>query len=211
MRNKVTFGGIWLTFIIYAFSIAPPDRPETLDLILNLSTGQITEINPLIVALFNLMGIMPAIYTCLMLVDGQGQKITAGKFVLAAFGIGAFALLPYFALRQANPHWQGKKSKLLSITESPITAITLTIFTLGLIFFGVDTGNWIDFVQQWQTNKFIHVMSLDFCLLCLLLPVLVKDDLTRRGIENIAIWNIIAFVPLLGTLCYLCLRPSLPN
>ena len=209
MNNKVIFGGIWLVLIIYTFGFAPPDRPETLDLILKLSTGHVTGINPLIITLFNLMGILPIVYACLLLVDGQGQQLTAWKFAIASFGVGAFALLPYLALRRANPYWQGEKNKLLEITESPLTAIAVTLVILGLLFFGINSGDWGDFVRQCQSSKFIHVMSLDFCLLCLLLPVLVKDDLARRGIENIAIWNIITFVPLLGTLTYLCLRPSL--
>jgi hypothetical protein len=66
-------------------------------------------------------------------------------------------------------------------------------------------------VIQWQNNKFIHVMSLDFCLLCLLLPVMVKDDLPKRGIQNSAILAIISFIPLLGTLVYLCFRPRLTD
>jgi hypothetical protein len=33
-----------------------------------------SNINPLIIALFNLMGILPLIYACILLVDGSGQK-----------------------------------------------------------------------------------------------------------------------------------------
>lgn len=210
MRNKLIFGGIWLFFTVYAFVFAPPSQPETLELITKLATAQIAGINPLVVALFNLMGVLPLVYACLLLVDGRGQKIAAWKLLLPSFGVGAFALLPYLALRKKNPYWIGKLDRVLRVLESPLTAILLGVTVLSLIFWGINSGDWSNFVQQWHNSKFIHVMSLDFCLLCLLLPMLVKDDLVRRGIDNIALWNTIAFVPLLGTLVYLCLRPPLP-
>ena len=209
MINKLLFGGIWLGFVVYAVVFAPPQQPDTWDLIANLSTGNIQGINPLIVSLFNLMGILPAIYASFLLVDGRGQKLPAWIFVVVSLGTGAFAVLPYLALRKTNPVWTGSKNLLLNILESPVTAIILTVATLSLIFFGFTKGDWFDFVQQWQTSKFIHVMSLDFCLLCLLFPAIVKDDLPKRGINNPAIFAIISFIPLLGTLAYLCFRPSL--
>jgi hypothetical protein len=155
------------------------------------------------------MGILPAIYACFLFVDGQGQKLPAWIFVIFSFGTGAFALLPYFALRETNTVWTGQQNLLIKIIESPITGILLTIGTLTLIFFGITNGDWSDFVTQWHNSKFIHVMSLDFCLLCFLLPVMVKDDLPKRGIKNPAILAIISLIPLLGTLIYLCCRPRL--
>lgn len=211
MINKLILGGIWLAFTVYAFIFAPPNQPDTLDLIVNLSTGNIQGINPLIVSLFNLMGVLPAIYACFLLVDGKGQKLPAWIFVTVSFGVGAFAVLPYLALRKTNQTWTGAKSWLIKIVESPVTGMILTLATLTLIFFGINNGDWSDFVRQWQSDRFIHVMSLDFCLLCLLFAVVVKDDLPKRGIKNPAILAIISFVPVLGTLVYLCFRPSLPD
>ena len=63
MKNKLIFGTIWLGFTIYAFLIAPPNDPNTLDLIIDLSSGNFQDINPLIISLFNLMGILPIIYS----------------------------------------------------------------------------------------------------------------------------------------------------
>jgi len=77
--------------------------------------------------------------------------------------------------------------------------------------FGLFKGDWADFAQQWQTNRFIHVMSLDFCLLCLLFPALLGDDMARRGWKNSQVFWAVALVPLVGPLLYLCLRPSLPD
>ena len=54
-------------------------------------------------------------------------------------------------------------------------------------------------------------MSFDFCLLCVLLPIIVEDDLSRRNLTNSWLFWAVILVPLFGTLVYLCLRPSLEN
>ena len=69
MLRRVTLFLLWLGFILYAFLLAPPDQPDTLELITKLSTGQWGGINPLVVSLFNLMGIYPLIYSAVLLID----------------------------------------------------------------------------------------------------------------------------------------------
>lgn len=209
MAQKIIFTLIWLSFIAYAFFFAPNPSPDTLNLIVDLSTGNVQEINPLVVSLFNLMGILPAAYACLLLFDGKGQKLPAWVFVIGSFGLGAFALLPYLAFRESNTVWDGEKNRLLKVLESPVIGIVLTLGAIALVGLGIIYGDWGDFVLQWQTNQFIHVMSLDFCLLSLLFPTLVKDDSLRRGIKNPEIFWIISFIPLFGALSYLCLRSPL--
>ena len=216
--NKLIFGLLWLGFVGYAFLLAPPDRSNTLQLIIDLSTGKWQGINPAIVALFNLMGILPAIYACLMLIDGKTQKLPAGLFCGASFAVGAFAILPYLALRVPNstnndrqPASGIERRGIIKLVDSRWLGIALTIATIILVTYGIGQGNWSDFIQQWQTNRFIHVMSLDFCLLSLLLPVLITDDIERRNFSNLQLVKIISLIPLFGALYYLCIRPPLSN
>jgi hypothetical protein len=209
MSRKIGFWLIWIVFSTYAFVFAPPDSPETLTLITNLSTGKIAAINPLIVALFNIMGIWPLIYSCVLFADGRGQKIPAWLFAVLSFGVGAFALLPYLALREPNPEFSGKKNVFLKILDSRFTAIVLTLGAAALVAFGWTKGDWSDFIQQWQTSRFIHVMSLDFCMLCLLFPALLADDMARRGMQNAGAFWAVTLVPLFGPLAYLCTRGPL--
>jgi hypothetical protein len=199
----MVFWLIWLVFTGYAFLLAPPDSPETLQLIINLSTGQWTGINPLIIALFNLMGIWPLVYAAVMLFDGSTQKFKPGFFNAASFGVGAFAILPYLALRQPSKTVAAKP--LLKILDARLLAIALGIGAIILLAYGVTQGNWTDFVHSWQTQRFIHVMSLDFVMLSALFPVLAKDDISRRDGQPWLWW--MTFVPLLGAIAYLCLRP----
>jgi hypothetical protein len=198
---------VWALFSGYAFFLAPPDSPTTLQLIIDLSTGKWTGINPTIIALFNLMGIWPAIYAAVMLFDGVPQKFKPGWFCAASFGVGAFAILPYLALRQPNPTINPPRSKLLSLVGSRWFALLLAIGAGTLLIYGLTQGNWTDFGQQWQTKRFIHVMSLDFLMLSALFPVLAKDDLARRSGAS-WLWAI-CFVPLVGAIAYLGLRPPL--
>ncbi|HEY9858920.1 MAG TPA: hypothetical protein V6D16_05400 [Candidatus Obscuribacterales bacterium] len=210
MGKKLGFWLLWGGTIAYAFLLAPPNQPDTLTLIQKLSTGDWEGINPLIIALFNIMGVWPMIYSCLLLIDGRMQKIPAWPFVVGSFGVGAFALLPYLALRQPNSGFTGPKTAAIKLLDSRWTGIVLALGTIALVSYGAIAGDWSDFAAQWQTNRFIHVMSLDFCLLCLLFPTVLGDDMARRGLGNSRIfWA--ASLPLLGPAIYLALRPPLSS
>jgi hypothetical protein len=211
MFRRVTLFLLWLGFILYAFLLAPPDQPDTLELITKLSTGQWTGINPLVVSLFNLMGIYPLIYSAVLLIDGRGQKIPAWPFVLGSFAVGAFAILPYLALRQANPVFSGEKSGLIKLLDSRWFGLSLLLGALALLVYGFSQGNGADFIAQWQSNRFIHVMSLDFYFLSLVFPLLLKDDMSRRGMKNPSLFWLVSLLPLLGPAWYLCTRPPLPE
>lgn len=211
MSRKIGFGLLWVGLLVYAFLLAPPNQPDTVELIKNLSTGKWEGINPLIISLFNIMGVWPLIYSGLLFIDGREQKIPAWLFATGSFGVGAFALLPYLALRQPNQQFTGSKDILLKLMDSRWLGVVLTLGSLALLSFGLLNGDWRDFIQQWQTNRFIHVMSLDFCLLCLLFPALLGDDMARRGLKNPAFFWVVALLPLIGSSLYLCVRPPLPD
>lgn len=209
MSRKIGFLLLWLALIIYAFFFAPPDTPDTIELITNLSSGSTEGINPYLINLFNLMGILPLIYACLLIVDGRGQKLKSTPFVLGSFFIGAFALLPYLAFRQPQPQFEGEKGLLIKILDSRIFGLVLTIICCYLVISAIIQGDWSAFVAQWQTSRFVQVMSLDFCCLCLLFPSVIEADLAKRGIKQETIWAKISLIPLLGILIYLCCRPPL--
>lgn len=206
----------WIGLIVYATAFAPPNQPNTLGLIQALMLGQWSEINPLIVALFNAMGLWPVIYAAVALVDGRRQSFPVWPFVVLSFGLGVFALLPYLALRQpyrpTDP--QSIESSLIldgwvKRTESRWVGLSILLAGWGLILFGFLAGSWADFVTEWQTNRFIHIMSLDFCALSLLFPLLLGDDMKRRGIESWWPLGVVAIAPLIGPAFYLAVRPSL--
>ncbi|MEB3272283.1 MAG: DUF2834 domain-containing protein [Prochlorothrix sp.] len=207
---------IWLGFLGYGFLFAPPDDPATADLIQKLSIGQWEGLNPLLIGLFNIMGLWPLLYGSVMLADGHGQTRKAWPFLLGSFALGAFTILPYVALRQPSPTWNaagapGKSPTLRGVKffESKLVAVLVLVSAVAFLTYGLFWGNWSDFVGQWQTSRFIHVMSLDFCCLSLLFPALLGDDLSRRGVTNPIVFWTIAALPLLGPALYWVVRPPL--
>lgn len=207
--NRVVFGGLWVGFIAYAFLLAPPNQPDTFSTIQKLVTGEWQGINPLVIALFNTLGIIPLIHTSLLLIDGRAQKLPAWPFVSGSFVVGAFALLPYLALRQPTSQFTGEKDWLLRWLDSRWNGLAIALLLIPLVAYGVVAGDWSDFVQQWQTSRFIHVMSLDFCVLCLIFPAALGDDMARRGLSDRRLFWLVALIPLLGAVGYLILRPPL--
>lgn len=74
---RVALGLLWVSFVVYAFLFAPPNQPDTFALIQDLSTGKWQGINPLVIALFNIMGVLPMLYSCFLYSDGRMQKLSA--------------------------------------------------------------------------------------------------------------------------------------
>ena len=213
MVRKLFFGSIWLALTVYAIasSFNFPRTPQAdFDLIVKMSTGEISGINPIIVAIFYIMGILPWVYAAFILFDVTQPKVSPYPIFFISMGVGAFALLPYLALRQPNTVWQGTKNLLQKIVDSRLIAIISAIAIVVLLTWGITQGNWSDFVTQWQTTQFVHVMSLDFCFLCLLFPAVLGDDMERREVKP-GLLKTIALIPLFGALIYWCLRPQLPE
>ena len=204
-------GALWLGFVTYAIVLSPPSTPDTLEVIGQLSTGQWAEINPMVVVLFNLMGLWPMLYASLAITDGRDQSLPAWPFVIGSFGFGAFALMPYLVLRKPTrtlPH-QPAETTFLKVINHPLVGVGVAIATLLLVGYGLTQAPWIetwqDFRNLFSTSQFIHVMSLDFCMLTLLTPSLLWDDIARRQLP--AIWRGVSLLPVLGPALYLALRP----
>ncbi|MCG9892539.1 MAG: DUF2834 domain-containing protein [Thermosynechococcaceae cyanobacterium MS004] len=208
MQRRLLFAAIWVGLVVYAFAFAPPDQPDTVELITQLSTGQWDGINPWTIALFNAMGIWPLVYSGILFADGDGQRVRAWPFAIASMAVGAFALLPYLVLRTPHQTWSGVKGWGLKIWDLRWLGLIGLGGAIACLGFGITQGDGANFVQQWQTSRFIHVMSLDFCLLSLLFPTLVPDDMARRGIDSpVLLW--LTVLPLLGPCLYLIVRSPL--
>lgn len=211
MLKKLGFWLIWIGFIAYVIFFAPPLQPETLTLLKKLFTGQWQLINPIILSIFSMVGICILIHSCFMFFDGRMQKIPAWVFVVASVGTGVIGLLPYFALREPNQEFSGEKDAWLKWLDSRSTGVILSLSTSAILSYGLLFGDWGDFIQQFQNSKFINAMNLAVCLLILLFPTVLGDDMARRQLKNPLVFWTVALLPLFGTLGYLCLRPPLPE
>lgn len=213
MIRKVLLAWIWASFVVYTIRLAPLDQPETWAIAKRLLTLQWGDLNAYLVAIFCLMGVWPMIFACLMFFDGRMQKIPAWPYFLGSNGTGVLCLLPYLILRQPNQEFQGAKDWWLQQLDQRSLGIGLLVTTIGLFAYAFLVGNWTDFVYQWHTVHFVHLISIDFCLMCLIFPIstLLADDMARRKFTNSTWFWIASAVPLFGPLAYLCVRSPLPE
>ncbi len=213
MIRKIVLFFIWAVFVTYTIELAPLDQPDTWPLVRKLLTFQLEDVNAIIPAIFWLMGVWPMIYACLMFTDGRMQNFRAWPYFLGSNFTGVMCLIPYLILRKRNQDFDGKKDKWLRILDRRSTGVVLLIITIGLFACAIVAGDWGDYMQQFQTRHFVHLISLDFCLMCLVFPLtsLFDDDMARRGLHDGRIFWAVALVPVFGPLVYLCLRPSLPE
>ncbi|MFB2969369.1 DUF2834 domain-containing protein [Aerosakkonema sp. BLCC-F183] len=213
MSRRIALFSIWLLFVNYTMWLAPLDRPDTWPLVQKLLTLQWGKVNAIIAVIFSLMGVWPMIFACLMFFDGRMQNFRAWPYFVGANGTGVICLLPYLFLRDRHQEFSGKKDKLLRILDKRSTGVALLLSTIALFAYAIIAGDWVDYIQQFQTQHFVHLISIDFCLMCLVFPIatLFDDDMARRGIDDRRIYWAVALFPLFGPLLYLCLRPPLPE
>lgn len=213
MVRKIILFLIWVGFLAYTLWLAPLDQPDTWPLVQKVLTGQWGKVNAIIPAIFCLMGVWPMIYAGLMFADGRMQKFRAWPYFLGSNFTGVICLLPYLIFRTSNQEFYGKKDKWLRILDRRSTGVSLLVGTIGIFAYAILAGDWGDYVQQFQTRHFVHLISLDFCLMCLIFPLssLFDDDMARRGLKDSRIFWAVALIPLFGPLVYLCLRPPLPE
>jgi hypothetical protein len=159
--------------------------------------------------LISLVGIWLLIYSAVLFIDGRMQVIPFWPFAILSVASGVLGLLPYLAVREPNQRFSGQKDAFLNFLDSRVFGIILSFSTIPILVYGLSFGNWGDFAYQFQNDLFIHGMSLAFCLFCLLFPTVLGDDMARRRWQNSQVFWTVSLIPLIGSLAYLCLRPSL--
>ena len=213
MARRLILGVIWITFVGYTLWLAPLDRPFTWSFARRLVTLQWGEINAYLLVIFALMGVWPMIYACLMFVDGRAQPFRVWPYFVGANFTGVICLLPYLLLRRRDQAVYGKKDTWLDLLERRSTGIGLLVSTIALIAFALIQGDWGEYTAEFRTYAFVHLITLDFCLMGLIFPLtsLLDDDMRRRGVYRKDRFWAIALVPLFGPLLYLCWRPTLAD
>ncbi|CAA0836998.1 Unknown protein [Striga hermonthica] len=211
----------WAALIYYVSVLAPNQTPVTdsyfLKKLLNLAGDDGFQMNQVIVALWYIMGLWPLVYSMLLLPTGRSlkSKIPVWPFLSLSVIGGAYALIPYFVLWKppAPPVEESELNRWpLNFLESKLTAgITLAAGLAIIIYaFSSDVGIWKEFYQYFKGSKFIHIMSIDFCLFSTFAPFWVYNDMTARKWDGKGSWLLpISIIPLLGPALYLLLRPPL--
>ncbi len=206
--RRLGFGLLWAAFAWYALRLAPPDTGQDTTFG-QLMTGRGPARNPAIFAAFNLLGIVPLMYWGLMLPDARGQRVWAWPFALGMMALGSFALLPYLVLRR--PY-----SAPVSAAPSPVArwfggrpfGVFVALALMGFLVYGIGRGDFADYAHWFRISQLVNTFTIDFVILVLLFPALLRDDFARRGVsEEAPLARIALALPLLGPALYLALRP----
>ncbi|NEV63714.1 hypothetical protein [Thiorhodococcus minor] len=205
---------LWIAFPLYGFIathyLLPPEDGYTKQVVVAAFTADFSAVEPLVIAVFNLLGVIPMTYALLVLFDGKEQPLPAWPFVILSFFAGAFGILFYVALRRWGTAVQGSKTGLQQQLDTWKIPAVLLVVAIALVLLGT-TGSVQDYVELWRTKPLVHVMTIDLVLLLLVLPFLAIDDMQRRQIRSPA-WRVLALVlPLFGVLLYLLARPKLAD
>ncbi|MFX0052705.1 MAG: hypothetical protein ACFE8U_15610, partial [Candidatus Hermodarchaeota archaeon] len=156
-----------IVIIILTFQL--PSEEEIL-LINNLIFLQYTTLEPLLIIVFYLMGIWPAVQASLLYEDGREKRIPAWPFILASFFTGAYALSVYILVRESKKA-KKQQNRLQQLFDSNFWGITLVIFTVGLFILGLLLGNLQRYIDAFQKYLFVRVMTIDFLLFTLITPI----------------------------------------
>ncbi len=209
LLRRLALSALLLADALYAALLAPKGDPPG-NLFVMLALGQGPARNPAVWGVFQLLGVVPLMYWALLFPDGRGQRVWAWPFALGMMALGAFSLLPYLILRrdyaQAVPgqrtlavRWFGGRPFAV-LTAAALVALLLAMMVWGSL---------ADYVLWFRRSNFVNVMTVDFLALTLLFPILLRDDMDRRGVDDESTLGRIALgVPLLGPAYYLVRRPA---
>ncbi|KAH7387204.1 hypothetical protein KP509_16G010500 [Ceratopteris richardii] len=173
--------------------------------------------NQVMTCLWYIMGLWPVIYSMLLIPTGRSSrnKIPVWPFASLSVFAGAFALLPYFALWEPSAlkvSGQEMEGLPLRILDSKIFALVVGIAGVGLFGAAASAGveSWSEFLRFFNSSRFIHIMSLDCIALSFFAPFWIMNDMESRRWSNKDGWGqALAFIPFLGPIVYLILRPPL--
>jgi hypothetical protein len=183
---------------------APPPPADLLGQLRDLALARLSSVDPIAIAVFNLLGVLPVAFLAILLFDTG--KPNPWPFALGSFVLGGFVLLPYLAIRQPRAPLQREPSTFVRAVGSRITGAILLLTALGLMSSAVLAGELSAFTAQLQGSGFIAVMSLDLLVLTIALHRCAVIDRQRRGLR-LSGWICLAVqTPLLGPLLYLALR-----
>ena len=225
---RAAMAATWIGFSVYVAAFSPGSfdvSPDSFDnRLIADAIADPSSLNPIFFAIFNALGLMPAVNTALLFPGSRDQSpLPTAPFVVASYALGYGAVGPYLALREPRPA-PIARSELgfftRYVTESRLYGVGLVAGALVLAKILAD-GSGADsvaaFGELFATSKLVHVSTIDLAVLSTFAFEPIREDMARRG------WwdegsptdaqrnRLLAFcaVPVLGPSLYVALRPPL--
>ncbi|MFX0125842.1 MAG: hypothetical protein ACFFAE_19625 [Candidatus Hodarchaeota archaeon] len=171
-------------------------------MIRNLIFFQYSTLEPILIIVFYLMGIWPAVQASLLYGDGREKRIPEWPFILASFFMGAYALSVYILVRE-NKKAQSQHNKLQQLLESKLWGLILVVSTVGLFLLGFLLGNPLRYIGEFQKYLFVRVMTIDFLLFSIITPLTIYIHSMNNSINVPLYVLVLGVIPILGALYYL--------
>ena len=151
----------WLGLVLFAM-FGPPMRADWWPWVVDLMMGRFQGTNPIIVGHFYSMGVWPILLLFQLRPYWFSKPVPALPFALGAFGLGAFAVLPWMALR-ADPRTTPNTARFNRIEF--ICAPIMGLLGAAFIAIGFAFGDVSDWLNTLNADNFVWTMSADFLVL----------------------------------------------
>ena len=203
---RILYIVLWLGLVGYWLLLSPPAPPDLVGELVALALADSARIDPIAIAVFNLLGVLPTAFLAILLFD-TGRP-SPWPFAIGAYLLGGIILLPYLAFRDFRSPVDPAPKRFLRILGSRTAGWILLAITLVLLGFAVVAGSTADFADQFAGSQFIAVMSADLIALTIALHLAADTDRRRRDLPPSPAWQ---HLPLLGPLFYLGTRPTVTD
>ncbi|MBD3207086.1 hypothetical protein GF319_12190 [Candidatus Bathyarchaeota archaeon] len=142
------------------------------------------------------------VFAVLVLEESKSQDFLTWPFILLSFFTGGFVYLIYFSLRQSVDE-KLPSTNLQRRIEKRRNMYLLIIVTITLLLYGFIFGDFRGYLQSFNQNNLVHIMTIDFLLLSLLFPLLMIDDMMREKIYKLRKFILFSIFSVLGATFYL--------
>lgn len=192
---------IWILLIGYAVFFAPGRGNASDPVLSEVFQGNWAAIDPLVLTVFNSLGIFPLVFLTLLLRNDK-MRWPAWPFSLVSFALGAFSLLPYFAFGNRPPERELRTPRwLLKMLQSNTWLAFLIVITIANLI-TLQNGISLDaYRETFNQSHLVSVMTVDWFVLWGLSVYAVYHFYPEARMKPLA------FLPILGPPLVLLLNP----
>lgn len=202
--DRALFAALWLALAGFWLLLAPPPTADLFAEVKALALADTAAVDPIAIAVFNLLGVIPTAFLALLLFETGRPK--PGPFALGSYFLGGFILLPYLALRDTRAPLDPAPGTFVRLIGSRLVGAMLLIAALGLVGFAMLAGSPAAYAAQFRDSQFVAVMSIDFLVLVVALHRVSVIDRRRRALHFSGALAKAVHLPLLGPMLYLAFR-----